>query len=233
MRQRRQRKIAPPSQNLDSFLDILTNTVGVLMFISLFVSLLAVESANIIKTPLVSESNKNPLFFEIRGDRIRYINTDKVQAEIKGLLESLPECVKPNIPDNFSPYLYDYYLEEIQTYESCVAQQKEIVQNFNVDIEYYSVNFQDLDSLVYQPKNEIDGESQEEISQENSKFQQLLKQFNTQEHYLAFIVRPDSFNTFRLARKKAIDAGFNVGWEPSETDIPIVFGSEGRNIGVQ
>ena len=43
MSRRRIRENNAPSQNLDSFLDILTNTVGLLMFIGLFISLLAVE----------------------------------------------------------------------------------------------------------------------------------------------------------------------------------------------
>lgn len=64
MRNRRARKISNPSQNLDSFLDILTNTVGVLMFIGLFVSLLAVEAGTIIRTPLRSETNKIPNFLK-------------------------------------------------------------------------------------------------------------------------------------------------------------------------
>ena len=47
---RRSIKSIVPSQNLDSFLDVLTNTVGVLMLVGLFISLVAVDSATIVPT---------------------------------------------------------------------------------------------------------------------------------------------------------------------------------------
>ena len=64
MRTRRYRQLNSPSQNLDSFLDILTNTVGVLMFISLFITVVAVESSTIVTTPLVSNTEKKPRFLK-------------------------------------------------------------------------------------------------------------------------------------------------------------------------
>lgn len=51
-----------PIGNLDSFLDIMTNTVGVLMFVSLFITLVAVQSGTTIRTPLVSQTEKNLIF---------------------------------------------------------------------------------------------------------------------------------------------------------------------------
>jgi hypothetical protein len=233
MRIRQRRKILHPSQNLDSFLDILTNTVGVLMFISLFVSLLAVESGNIIKTPLVSNTNKIPFFFEVRDNQVMYIDTPKIQQQIDNLLESLPKCNEPEIPDNFSSYLYEYYLQEYESYRDCVSELENKINGFRGDTDYYSARFIELNALIYEPKNNVQGESIEELSEDKSNFQQLLNSLDKRENYLAFIVRPDSFNGFRMARKKALEAGFDVGWEPSETDIPIVFGSGGRSIGVQ
>jgi hypothetical protein len=230
---RKRRKISHPSQNLDSFLDILTNTVGVLMFISLFVSLLAVESGNVIKTPLVSNTNKNPLFFEVRDNKVMYIDTQKVQNELNKMLSSFPECVAPNMPDNVSPSLYDFYLRQYENYRSCVLNKERYLRTFQTNTDYYSVSFLDLNALIYEPRNDAQGESMEEITREGSKFQRLLTEIDNQSNYLAFIVRPDSFNGFRLARAKALEVGFDVGWEPSETEIPIIFGSGGRSIGVQ
>ncbi len=234
MRTRRIRKTLHPSQNLDSFLDVLTNTVGVLMFISLFVSLLAVESGNIIKTPLVSQTNKKPVFFEIKDNQVMFIDTETIQRQIDYLLASLPKCNEPNIPNNFSSsYLYEYYLQQLEDYRNCVVNRAETIQKFQGNTDYYNVSFIDFTALIYEPKNDIKGESTQEINQEKSNFQKILQQINNQDNYLAFIVRADSFDTFRAARKEAWQAGFDVGWEPQEQDNPIVFGSEGRSIGVQ
>ena len=43
-------------------------------------------------------------------------------------------------------------------------------------------------------------------------------------HYLYFIVRPDAYAAFRLARKLAWDAGWRVAWDPVEAGKVIVMG---------
>ncbi len=90
MRKRRTRKPSPLNQNLDSFLDTLTNTVGVLMFVSLFISLIAVQSSKtrtvIVQTPLVTDTNKKPRFFEIRANKVIYIDDKQVDRQIEEFL---------------------------------------------------------------------------------------------------------------------------------------------------
>ena len=66
MRSRGRRRSNTIEQNLDSFLDVLTNTVGVLMFISLFVTLIATggssKSKITIQTPLSSDTDKESIY---------------------------------------------------------------------------------------------------------------------------------------------------------------------------
>lgn len=64
------RKLAVPGQNLDSFLDILTNTVGVLMFVSLFVTLIAVEADSIVRTPLATKTQKTQDFLRFEMEKL-------------------------------------------------------------------------------------------------------------------------------------------------------------------
>ena len=65
MKKRRQYLVLPnQSQNLDSFLDVMTNTVGVLVFICLFVYLVAAQATKTIRTPIVSQSDKTPRFLK-------------------------------------------------------------------------------------------------------------------------------------------------------------------------
>ena len=233
MRNRRYRKNNALSQNLDSFLDILTNTVGVLMFISLFITVVAVESSTIVQTPLVSQSKKKPHFFEVNGNRITYIDDDEIDHQIELLTKSLPECLVPDVPETADTYWYQYYLNRIQEYESC---RMEILDSFKVfrgQTNYYKVRFYDLDALIYEPIKPEVGESYKQIGKTNSEFTNILSKLDPKTDYLAFIVRPDSFAGFRMARKQAWKAGYNVGWEPMKQDTPIVFGSNGRTVGVQ
>ncbi|MEA5534446.1 hypothetical protein [Crocosphaera sp. XPORK-15E] len=233
MRNRRQRKLNSPSQNLDSFLDILTNTVGVLMFISLFITVVAVESSSIVSTPLVSNTKKKPRFFEVRNNKISYINDEEVDRQIAILMKNLPECSLPEVPSNLDTYTYQYYLDRIQEYQSCRVQTIQSFKGFRGQTEHYKVKFYDLDALLYEPLTPETGESYKTISQTDSEFNKTLEKFDPNTDYLAFIVRPDSFSAFRVARKQAWKAGYNVGWEPLKQDTPIVFGSNGRTVGVQ
>jgi hypothetical protein len=233
MRRRSYRQTIQPTQNLDSFLDILTNTVGVLMFISLFVTLVTVEAETIIRTPLVTDSRKNPHFFEVRNNQLYYLDSEEVDRQLAAWLQALPQCQEPQIPEEADWYLYETYLAQIEEYEICKRQQWERLGEFQAQTTYYNVRLVNLNSRLYELKEGIEGESPEQLSQEESQFLTILQKLAPETEYLAFIVRPDSFAAFRAARKEAWDAGFDVGWEPQPSYNPIIFGSKGRAIGVQ
>lgn len=127
MRRRQHRQPTPPTQNLDSFLDVLTNTVGVLMFVSLFVSLVAVESATIVRTPLVSKTQKTPQFFEVRGNKVIYIDQKAANAQIDKLTESLAICEQPKTPNELEVLDYQDYVSELQRYRECIEYKSEQV----------------------------------------------------------------------------------------------------------
>lgn len=232
-RRRVHRKASVPTQNLDSFLDILTNTVGVLMFVSLFVTLITVQAGALIRTPLVSKSNKQPHFFEVRGNKVIYVDDENIDSQLAILMTSLPTCERPKIPENLDVYIYQYYAEEIQEYKICQKQTLEKLKTFQGQTENYNVRFIDIDAMMYEPRSSNIGESIKELSKANSNFQTVLKSLNPKTDYLAFIVRPDSFSAFRNARQQAWKTGFDVGWEPQTEKTPIIFGSGGRAVGVQ
>ncbi len=229
------RKLAVPGQNLDSFLDILTNTVGVLMFVSLFVTLIAVEADSIVKTPIVSKSTKEPRFFEIRDGKVTYLNDTKVQQEIESLIGNLPNCNRPDYSDEFDLTGSSEYVRRMSEYRSCISSRSNRLINFQTQTEYYNVKMTNAStfSMVYEPIATKEGENKDQIAAKKSEFNQVLADLNPQKDYLAFIVRPDSFSAFRVAREQAWAQGFDVGWEPHKEDIPITFGSGGRAIGVQ
>lgn len=233
MRNRGNRRIEKPSQNLDSFLDILTNTVGVLMFIGLFVSLLAVESGPTIRTPLRKETNKSPKFFELRNNQVFLISAPVVEEKINELTASLPSCERPEIEPNVPEYMYEYYLRKAEEYQLCMSSRLERIKSFYVDSGEYVVTIGGNGGIVFQPKEGVKGETLRELGGKNSEFVDFLKQLNPRENYIAFIVRPDSFQVFRKARQIAWNLGFDVGWEPLGDDSILVFGSGGREVGVQ
>lgn len=234
MRRRQHRQQIAPTQNLDSFLDILTNTVGVLMFVSLFVSLVAVQSATIVRTPLVSKTQKTPQFFEVRGNRVVYIDREAATTQIDKFTESLATCEKPIAPDELDSINIQDYTYQLQRYRECIEYKAEQVKNFRAKTSHYEVGIElDPLGLVYKPLEETAGESTKELILADSEFQRVIKKLNPEKYYLAFIVRPDSFEAFRRTRELALKDGFNVGWEPMNASTSISFSSGGRKVGVQ
>ncbi len=240
MRNRQRRTIRTPDQNLDSFLDILTNTVGVLMFISLFVSLIASEADSIIKTPLVVAEEpgkeRTPRFFEVRDNRVSHIDDEKVGDEIELVIGSLPNCNRPEFDSVGSAD----YVAGLNFYKSCITNRARRLTNFTTQTEFYDVEMVDARtfSFRYQPIPNKLGETVDEFEASESSYEEALKSFDPKDSYLAFIVRPNSFKAFRAAREKAWAMGFDVGWEPHKPEFPIQFGDAalnpgGRAIGAQ
>ncbi len=229
------RKLAVPGQNLDSFLDILTNTVGVLMFVSLFVTLIAVEADSIVRTPLATKTQKNPRFFEVRDGKVTYLNDAKVQREIELLIGNLPSCNRPDFSDSLDFESSSEYVRRMSDYRSCIRSRSNRLINFRTQTQYYNVKMLNAStfSMIYEPIPTREGENKDELALPESEFNQVLANLKPQEDYLAFIVRPDGFSAFRAAREQAWAQGFDVGWEPHQEEIPITFGSGGRAIGVQ
>ncbi len=240
MRSRARRRKNNVSQNLDSFLDILTNTVGVLMFISLFVTLIATGSSPktkvTIQTPLSSPTEKESLWFEIKNNKVSHLNLRKVREKELELSGNLPNCNKPTSNPNSSDYLSSQ-----NDYQSCLLSILGRQGNFTTSTKNYEVKAVDKGvSLVFEPLSEDIGETSNQLAAKDSEFKQVLSQFNSNKDYLVFIVRPDSFEAFRAARKQAWAAGYEVGWEPHPQNSPIrirtILGSElpgGKSIGVQ
>ncbi len=239
MRSRASRRNNHVSQNLDSFLDILTNTVGVLMFISLFVTLIATGSSPktkiTIQTPLSSPTDKESLWFEIKNNQVSHLNLRQVREQELELSANLPNCNRPSRSNSS-----DYSTRQ-NNYQSCLLSILGRQSNFRASTKNYEVTTVDNGvSLLFEPLSDEIGEPIDRLTTANSQFQQVLSQFNPNKDYLVFIVRPDSFEAFRAARKQAWDAGYEVGWEPHPQDSPIkirtILGSElpgGRSIGVQ
>ncbi|ELS00872.1 hypothetical protein Xen7305DRAFT_00005730 [Xenococcus sp. PCC 7305] len=223
------------SQNLDSFLDVLTNTVGVLVFICLFVYLVTAQATTTIRTPVVTKSEKKARFFEVRNQRVNYLYDEEIDRQLKNLVSSLPTCYKPDIPDHISLGLYDYYLDKIRDYRSCTEKKIATIENFQTTNKYYSVAIVGQ-SIVYEPKSSVKGETSVELSKNNSEFKKILDNINPETEFLAFIVKADSYETFRAARQEAWNRGLDVGWEPQTVDAEIafrIFGSGGRTISIQ
>lgn len=210
------------------------NILGVVMFIWMLITLIVGQGntkAVVIRTPLVSETKKTAHFFEIRDNKVTYIDDAKVGVEIEQLIGDLPACNKPDGVSGGALSGSQAYLD----YNACIQSRANRLINFQTQTDFYNVKMVNAStfSLLYEPLPTKPGESKPQLQQPNSSFQKTLTKFNPKKDYLAFIVRPDSFGTFRTVREQAWKKGFTVGWEPHKTEAPIIFGSGGRAIEAQ
>lgn len=71
------------------------------------------------------------------------------------------------------------------------------------------------------------GEAIDDAINDRSRFRGTLRQAWWNECYLVFLVRSDSFKSFRRLRQFVWDMGYDVNWEPMEKGAPMVFGTSG------
>jgi len=217
-RSRRRPQPQQPSQNLDSFLDVLTNTVGVMIFVCLFASLTAAVSPALVRTPIARETRKQGYFFECRENRAIPLDEDNASAAIQQFFRRV----------NDNPFVDPQHLQQQ-------------FRDFSHNTRYYTVrlslvNFggQPIIQTLFQPRDRFGGESVASLDTSTSTFRQTLSRLSPSRHSLIFFVRPDSFDCFRAARAIAWRNGFDVGWEPMTEDRAIIFVSGGgRRVTVQ
>lgn len=198
----------PQAQNLDSFLDIMTNTVGVLVFVLLFVTLAAADASVLVRTPLRASTEKVPVFFEVVDGRVVHMETGVADERVRAFVEGLPRI---------NLYNYEYVLASMRTWSTSTG-------NYTVDLVGYSTRYR---------ANEGAGEPVKVVKDTASAYQRVLRGMDPETEYLAFIVRPDGLEAFRAAREVATRRGLSSGWEPFTHEREITFGSNGRQVGVQ
>ena len=93
--------------------------------------------------------------------------------------------------------------------------------------EYFYVNVVG-GSTQYLPREEIQGELAGEIRAPDAELRERLRDLDPAENYVFFLVRENSFEVFRAARRVAREYGLKVGWEPWVSEKPIQFGRGGR-----
>ena len=103
-------------------------------------------------------------------------------------------------------------------------------QVFPVSIDqnqYYLRTFAAFQEVLL-PKPGVQGEGITQIRQINSKFNRILKSLNPKKQFIFFIVRSDSYEIFREARKLAWEKKLDVGWMPKPEDEVILFSPFGE-----
>jgi hypothetical protein len=200
----------PEPGNLDSFLDVMTNTVGVLIFVLLFVTLAAADATVLVRTPLRSETEKQPIYFEASGGRVIYLESRMADERVDAFVRALPPIRWYNV---------SYVMDQVDAFETETP-------NYTIDLLGGGIG-------VRWRARPGAGDTVNVVKDSASTYQQVLRTLDPDTAYLAFIVRPDGLESFRAAREAATRRGFASGWEPFGHGRDLVFSSGGRSVGVQ
>lgn len=160
---------------LDSLVDVVTNINGMLLLLAVFTTLLALGKTYKVGFPVARPSEKAPVFFECRYNRVYPIKT-------RG---------------EYSPH---YHVTQVGTGRRLLL------------------------------KGPEGGTTLEALQDPQADFSQVIATLDPEQQYAAFIVRSDSFESFRAARDVLRPRGIEVGWEPMAINAPLIFVSGGGQV---
>ncbi len=203
----------PQPGNLDSFLDVMTNTVGVLIFVLMFVTLAAADATVLVRTPLRSETGKHPVFFEVSGGRVIHLEPEG-SDQVDAFFVSLPRITWYNM---------DRVLTRVYAFQAGTP---------NYEIDFSGSLLLSTLGVRWRARPGA-GETARAVKDTASAYQAVVRGLDPDTAYLAFIVRPDGMEAFRAAREIGRRRGLDSGWEPFEQERELIFGSSGRAVGVQ
>ena len=196
------------SVNLDSFLDIMTCMLGVLMLIILLTGIDASQIKVLIPTPMEHATDKKPVFIECRNNEMFRVNVGELQKLAQETLKTFSESAK----GDSAQMLRGLTEAKVETEE------------FRVDLTYSL-----LGQFAIYPVPEAKGYALVDATKERETdwYGRILTGLNREQEMLTFLVRDDSYEVFKRARSLAWNQKIEVSYELLDTAAPIKFGLGG------
>jgi len=210
MRSRKRVINEPVQPSLVPMVDLLSNTVGALVFIMIFTVMAASGVVVLKRLPLEHETKAEAINFLCEKDRIIPLDNAGLDRKLKAKWGR--------------PYsLFDFY-SWVARFNSLDVEDEHFIARGESTISPMSI------SILFTPKPD-GGYPLSQIQTPNSKFRERLKELKANSDFVHFLVRPDAISSFVVARKVAADEmGFGTGWMPLAEDSPIRFTSRGRTL---
>lgn len=215
---RRSRPAGEGVLSLVPMADMLTNTVGIMLFIMAF-TILASAGAVVLRTlPKETVSQESPVFFVCVGQRVLPLD----QAIARQLTDDLPKPTFSTIDSwlvrfNAARYEDDHFV--------VTGQGRAVYDTF-------ARSAQLLLAAKYTPKAGA-GDDAEMLKSASSSFARTLARQAGNKTFAYFIVYPDSIDVFRQSRQIAADAyRMSSGWSPQGQDGPVTISLTGGGQGI-
>jgi hypothetical protein len=208
---RKNKKKISGNLNLDSLMDILTCTVGLMLFIVTFAMLEAQGVRFKMTTPIVQDAPdySNRKFFICSDSTIRFLDLEHAVNELFGdwklTYRNVPSVVKSanekQVADRYFTYRLDYNEWTRENDKGDLTRSRSI-------------------SLIIDKRSDAAGETIGEIRQADSYFMMQLKKFNPEKAWVVFSVDGKSLEIFRAARQLCQEREIETGWDPGKIEFP-------------
>ena len=210
MRFRKRRGMEAVQPSLVPMVDLLSNTVGALVFIMIFTVMAASGVVVLKRLPLEHSSKAEPINFVCENERIIPLNNTELGQKLRRQWGS---------PDT----IFDIY-SWIARFNRLEVEDEHFIARGESTVSYSSYSL----SIRFTPKPGA-GETRTDLEKPDSVFRRRLTGSNSKTHFVHFYVRPDCIDSFTAARKIATDElGMGTGWMPLAQDDVLRFASQGR-----
>lgn len=194
--------------NLDSFLDLMTCMLGIIILMILLTGIDASQIKVLVPTPMEQPTDKRPIFVECRNNELFLVPIEDITRMVYDEMGALAEKAKGD-QAAFAELL-----------EKAVVK----TDSHQVDLAFALIN-----QFALQPLPGVSGYRLESVSREMDTdwFGKILKGVKKDEEIITFLVRDDSYTVFKRARALAWIANVQVSCELLDVKDPIIFGMGG------
>lgn len=202
------------SGSLDSFLDIVTNSLGLLILVALLSAFSAQGVQISLGTPIMTDADA-----DMEVVQFQVVNGRIIPVEI------------------------EYWDPQIDEFFTVTADQQSLAARFNADglsNGFHTVEFKPGEpgllgiggSFVLRPVASDTGDDVAALDDPSSEFATRINELDPDRQWVYFLVSSESFEEFRKFREYVKLQGFEVGWMPYQTGRDLEFGPGGRAPGI-
>lgn len=191
--------------NLDPLMDVVTNVVGVMLFVVVFAVIEARSTTVPLGTPLLSKPSaaQRRVFFVCAAGTIRRFDWDRAVDAVIDRAGRLTFARVPKFVADFNatPPQNEYF-------------------RYRLDYETDTTNPYSSTRKVFLVAEETRQPERRKPADEVRAFVDQLATMNPDTEWLSFLVDAESIEVFRAAREVAAAKGFAVGWDPKRLTFP-------------
>lgn len=195
--------------------DMLTNTVGIILFILIFTVL---ATAGVIDDP--GDQTGLPMEHKTEATALHFLCT-------KNLLLPVDETLQKTFLEPLGkPTSYDEVDEWVKKFNAHRVESEYFIVQGEGEAHYTNLGFQQRASLELSLKfkpREGKGETSADLKLASARFLEILKKHAPEERFVYFIVHPDSIEIFKAARALAMEKHFATGWMPLPAEVSLSF----------